>query len=231
MRDGCGIYGDFEEMEELVKGIKTGEDALKRASVRSVNRTATSCTTFISKKIREDYKVKAKDVRKSLKIIKANFSRIEATIVGSGKPGIPIYNFYPTPRRVPSTLHKKGVWNTRTIVVNGRLVTKQVMNEGSDKYGPKSGIKVMIRKGRRKRIHGAFIQQLSSGHIGVFQRIKGAPKSRTGRTKIKELFGPSPVRLMESDHIQIPLDDFAEETLTKNMSHEAEVYLRREGLL
>lgn len=207
--DGYGIYGDVDELAALVKGIKIGEEALLRATVRAVNKTATSVRSEASRLIRKDYRVLDKDVKSRLKIRKANFSRIEAIIFGSQSPGVPLYKFAPTPKRTPSTKRTKA-----------------------GGYTPKSGIKAMVKKGQRKVVRDAFIQRMSSGHIGVFKRVENQRMSlKTKRTVIEELYGPSPLRLLDSDHIQIPLDDFTGELLEKNTQREAEYYLKKAGLL
>lgn len=231
--EGYGIYGDIEEFEELVKGIRIGEEALKKATVRSVNDTARSCIPFLSKKIREDYNIKARDIKATLRIKKANYSNMEAVILGKGKHGIPLSKFSPTPKRIPSTIHKPGVWKSRYTWWGKRLKGRDMV-PGSDKYLPKKGIKVLVRKGQRKVVRNAFVAQMPSGHIGVFRRMgKGLGKwwDQSDGGRIEELFGPSPIRIMESDHIQIPLDDFAGQTLDKNIRRHADYYLKKAGLL
>lgn len=233
---GYGIYGDFEELEEMVKGLKVGEEALKKATASAVNKTAVSCRAFVVKKIREDYNIRAGDIRAALNIYKANKnqSRIEAQLYGDGSPGIPLSKFSPTPRRVPSTIHQKGVWQDR-YTWWGKKMKTQVMVPGSDKYLPKAGIKVMVRKGRRKLVRDAFVAQMPNGKIGVFRRKERGMGNwwnvASKEAAIEQLYGPSPIRLIDSDYIQIPLDDFAGDTLDKNMQHEAEFYLAKAGLL
>ena len=211
---GYVIYGDIEELEDMVKGIKLGEKALRNATVRAINKTATSSVHFISKLIRKDYNVKAYEIKRVLNISKANKrqANVQAQLYGSGKPGIPLYKFAPTPSRVPSTRRTK-----------------------SGGYTPKGGIKVLVTKGQRKVVADAFVAQMPNGKIGVFkERERGIGNwwnAFRSKSRIKQLYGPSPIRLIDSDHIQIPLDDFVGDTLDKNMKHEADFYLKKAGLL
>jgi len=215
------INGDLEEMRELTKGIAAAEPALKRATVSALNKTIVSTRAYAVKLITGDYRVKAKAVRRELIIARANFRRMVARIVGEGSPGIPLYQFYPTPKRVPSTIHKQGRW----------LIKDKAMVPGSDKYLPRGGVKVMVTKGQRKMVRGAFLARMPSGHVGLFRRKEEGTgnwwDAFSGKQKIEELYGPSPLRLLDQDRYQEPVDDFAGDELDKNMLHEATFYLKK----
>lgn len=225
------ITGDLEELRELTKGIALAEKTLKRATVSALNKTAVSGRAWLTKAVSKEFNIKQKDVRAAITISKANYSRLRADLSGSGSPGIPLSRFAPTPRRVPSTIHKEG----RKVVVmgkRGRPLKRLRTVPGSDRYLPGAGIKVMVRRGSRKLVRGAFVATMDSGHVGVFRRAEDGRWGLRSRSQvIEELYGPSPFRILEGDEFHIPFDDFIGETLDKNMAHEADFYLRREGVL
>jgi hypothetical protein len=225
------ITGDLEELRELTRGIPLAEKTLKRAVVSALNKTATSGRAWLTKAVAKEYNLKQKDVRAAITISKANYTRMRAELSGTGSPGIPLVKFSPTPRRVPSTIHKEG----RKVVAmgkRGKPLKRLRTVPGSDRYLPGAGIKVMVRRGRRKLVRGAFVAKMDSGHVGVFRRAgDGRWGLRGRRTVIEELYGPSPFRILEGDEFHIPFDDFIGETMDKNMAHEADFYLRREGVL
>lgn len=197
------INAAFEDLQEILGSVKGTEPALKKATVSALNKTIVSERAEAVRLIRKDFNVKASDVRNALTISKANAGRLEARMFGDGSPGIPLYDFSPAPKSAPSTRRRgKG-------------------------YTPAKGISVMVTKGNRKRITGAFVARMKSGHIGVFQRVEGKFTRDRKRQAISEKFGPSPIRILESDRYAIPLDDFASETLDKNMQHEAEFFLKK----
>lgn len=196
------ITGDINELIKLTKGISLAEPTLKKATVSAVNKTIVSTRAYGVREMAKEYKVTQKQVRDELKISRASLNRLEARIVGAGSPGIPLYNFSPTPNRTPSTKRLKA-----------------------GGYSPKSGIKVMIHRGIRKVVKGAFIARMQSGHVGVFKR------SKDGQLPIDELFGPSPLRILDRPVYHDKIDKFAAETMDKNMAHEAEYYLKRAGIL
>lgn len=216
------IRGDIDEIRELTKGIKAAEPALMRAAVSAINKTATSVRGFAVKLINKDYNVKQKAIRAELHIKRANFKKRTARIIGESSPGISLYKFSPTPKRIPSTIHKPGRW----------MIKLRGMVPGSDRYLPKGGIKVMVTRGKRKMVEGAFIARMSSGHVGIFRR---ADNNRVGlrsrKTVIEELYGPSPIRLLDQDRYQIPLDDHAGDEMDKNMAREANYYLKKYKVL
>lgn len=74
--------------------------------------------------------------------------------------------------------------------------------------------------GGRSRVSNAFIAKMGTGHRGVFVRREKA------RLPIKELWGPSLVRVFEK--LLPELADLARETLTKNLKHEISYALSKE---
>lgn len=61
------------------------EDIILKATVRTLNKLIRKSQTAISKAVRAEYTIKAKDLKKSTKIQKANKNKIEAAIVVKGK--------------------------------------------------------------------------------------------------------------------------------------------------
>ena len=199
------ISASFQDMMEKLKGVPVIESAIKAATASAVNKTAVSVRAEAVRMLRKDYNLKATDIRSLLEIRKATADRTEATIYGSGSPGVPLYGFDPTPKRVPSTAR-----------------------EGKS-YSPIGGVSVMVTRGSRKQVTGAFAAQMRSGHAGVFQRVPGRRMRGGKKEAIKELFGPSPIKILASDKYAIPLDDYAADTLDRNIVHEVDFYLSRMG--
>lgn len=218
------IQGDIDAMHELTRDLRLSEKVMRQATVSATNKTIVSTRAFAVKEISKEYKVTQKDIRSELRIVRANYRRMEAKIIGSGSPGVPLYKFSPTPKRVPSTIHKKGKSEDRYTWWGKQLKTKARIS-GTDKYLPKKGIKVMIHRGSRKVVKDAFIAKMRSGHVGVFKRVDSK------QLPIRGLFGPSPLRIIDSDFYRDKIDEYAGQIINKNMAHEANYYLRRAGVL
>lgn len=189
-------------VQKVFAGLKIASSEMRKAEVSATNKTAVSTRSYVVKAIAKDYRVKQKDIRKELNLSRATYKNPVADIWGGGSPGIALYDFAPTPKRTPSTKRTKR-----------------------GKYTPKTGIKVMVRRGNRKVVKGAFIAKMRSGHIGVFRRSdkKGLP--------IDELFGPSPIRLADADYLKPKIDIFVGATMDKNIAREADYYLKRAGVI
>lgn len=209
------IVGDTADLQELVGGLKVGEKVLQKATISALNKTITSVRAELVRMVTAEFKVRAKDVRAEIGLSRAHargqWVRLEAKLLGEGSPGIPLYRFGVLPRRSPSTKRLK-----------------------SGDYRPLKGVSVMVRKGKRKTVTGAFVATMPSGHVGVFQRASFGSGNvgwwaNHGRA-IKELYGPSPVKMLASDRYHIPLEDFAGERFEKNMEHEADFFMQKMGL-
>ena len=113
------------------------------ATVRALNRAATSTRAEAARRIRDAYNIKVNVARDQMRIERANRSRLVAEIVVSGRP-IPLLEF---------AARAVNPWN-----VKGR------------KHRPGGGVSVQIKRGARKLRRGAFIAVMGTGHRGVFQR-------------------------------------------------------------
>ncbi|BDD88705.1 phage tail protein [Desulfofustis limnaeus] len=229
MLNGFEITGDIDELRELTKGIAVAEKALKRAVVSALNKTAVSGRAWLVKAVPKKYNLKAKDIRASITISKANFNRPQAVLFGG--PGVALMKYSPDPDTPPSTRQMEG-FRVSIVGRRGMRTTRKRTLPGTNKYFPLRGISVEIHRGSRKVVDGAFVAKMPSGHVGVFRRAKDGRKGkRSRRTVIEELYGPSALRILDSDADHIPFDDFIGETLDKNMAHEADYYLKKEGVL
>lgn len=199
------LLHDKSDLESLLKALKVLPKGLEKATSRAINKTLTATRAYMVKAVREDYAVKAKDVRSELVIRRATWGNLEGSIKGSGSPGVPLIRFARM-RRVPSTKRLK-----------------------SGGYAPKVGVPVLVRKDRGKGpAKGVFLARMKSGHVGAFKRTGGLSKS--GGAAIREAYGPSPIKILASERYDERIDDFADETMQKSLQHEADFVLKQMGL-
>lgn len=102
----------IERAELLLKNIPGGID---KAVVRAINRSVDRAQTATVKKVRDRYYIKAGDVRKTIKVKKANYSDQIAIIRSTGSP-VALSKFKITPSKPPQKRTKKPV---RARVVKG----------------------------------------------------------------------------------------------------------------
>lgn len=198
---------DTRDIKALLKDLTFVPRGLEKATSRAINKTLVSTRAYMIKTYREDYVGKAKDIRKELHIRRSTWSTMTGMITGQGSPGIPLLKFVRGSKAAPSTKRLK-----------------------SGEYRPKAGVPVVIRKSRGKiPAHGVFLAKMKSGHIGAFKRIPGR-KAATGRPAIREVYGPSPIKILASDRYDQRIEDFADRTMDKNLRHEADYVLRQMGI-
>ena len=200
------LHADKQDIEDFMTMLKIFPKGLEKATSRAINKTLVSTRAFMVKMVREGYVVKAKDVRGQLHIRKSNWNKLHGKVHGASSPGVPLFLFVRGSKKTPSTRRLK-----------------------SGAYRPRVGVPVLIRKSKgKKSAKGVFLAKMPSGHIGAFKRVGG--HARTGKQAIREAFGPSPIKILASDHYDEQIDDFADKTLQKNFQHEADYALKKMGL-
>lgn len=200
------LHAVTEDISDLLSTLKVFPQGLEKAASRAINKTLVTTRAHMVKVVREDYAMKAKDVRSELHIRKATWKKLYGKVHGAGSPGVPLFAFVRGSKNAPSTRRLK-----------------------SGAYRPAVGVPVLIRKQKGKMAaKGVFLSKMPSGHIGAFKRTGGL--ARTGRPAIREAFGPSPINVLASDRYDEQIEDFADEVFQKNLQHEADFVLQQMGL-
>lgn len=202
------IRANIEDLKRLLPAIQAVPKGLDTAVARALNKTITGARTDAVAMIRRDYNLKAGLIRADLRIIRASASKLQAVLRGEGSPGIVMIDSGVLPRRVPSTVRTKG------------------------RYTPAVGISAMIKKGKRTTFPGAFVARMPSGHVGVFLRREDGSRMRSkNRVAIRQMYGPSAIKLLAGDRYDEELENKIEERWEKDLQHEARNVLRKAGLL
>ncbi len=196
--------------EKLIRALKATPKGFEKAATRAINKSLVSTRAHMVKLVREDLAVKAKDVRGQLAISRASWTRQYGRIIGTGSDGIPLLNYVKGSKKAPSTRRLR-----------------------SGAYRPQIGVPVVIYKSRgRQSARGVFIQRMRSGHVGAFKRtgIGDGRRTSTGRSEIKERYGPSPFKILASDRYDKKLSKFTDQVMQKNVAHEVDRELKKLGL-
>lgn len=105
-------------------------------------------------------------------------------------------------------------------------------------YGKKAVKASVMRSGGQVVFENAFIAQMKSGHLGIFEgkgtwRRSTRPTKTGGNTenneKIKELFGPSVPRMAENAVVLQSVEDRVNEVINQRIDHEIERLLSGNG--
>ena len=211
---------DTSDIRDLIAVLKVVPGQMEIASSRSINKALTRTRTEMVRLVRSEYAVKAGTVRKELAILRATPRDLVGRIKGESSPGIPLKEFART-KKVPSTKRTKGFVQTKA----------GYMTRG---YLPKVGIPVLVRKDKGKLpASGVFLARMKSGHIGAFKRTTAGTGNWWATNHgqgIREVYGPSPIKILSSDRYDEQVDDFAGNVMEEELIRQADVLLRKAGL-
>ncbi|MFY0521018.1 phage tail protein [Lysinibacillus sp. UGB7] len=98
-----------------------------------------------------------------------------------------------------------------------KLMTFRVSPNGPKKV---KQVTVGVKKGSRKRIKGAFVTGMNSGHVNVFTRVTKK------RLPIRGHYGPSVPQMIGNESVVSVVENKAYDVLDKRLEHEINRLLR-----
>jgi hypothetical protein len=181
------------------------------AIARAINHTLAKAKTAASREIRQEYNVKAKELKAGLSINKTSRTFTEGMLIATGRP-LPLIAFGAR----QNFTYVRGAHGSRKLKGGG--VSVDVM-------------------GQRKIIKGAFIATMDSGHTGVFARGKYSGNGFDFREKrlvkkgndlaINELTTSSVPKMMQNNAVIKNLTLLLERDFPARLQHEASRLLSR----
>lgn len=189
--DDVSIVIDSEDMDRASVFVETFGKKAEVGLRQAINRALAGVKTDAAREVREEYTVKAGDVKKSFRISKAGRLMV-GKAVSSGYR-IPLIKFGSSPKK-PRYPHKFPSVTGKKVSVRVKRDRKALQKEG-DRY--------------------PFVAMMPSGHIMIARRVFDA------RLSISELYGPSVPSMIASDNNRIKdeLQKGAEVRFNKNLDH------------
>lgn len=206
---GIRIEINQSQIDHVNKMLYTLPNQAKVVFRNSIDRGLIAARTQAAKEIRERYDIKTGNVKANQTIRLKRAEQTGSDVVGEilfAGTKIPLYKFHPSP--------------------SARRYTKRFVN---GRYGwrvttPVSAADIR-EKGMLQRPKG-FIATFQSGHTGIFRRTSG--ETRTGKTKLKEYWGPSVADMLEYPEARKAVQDRASEIVAKRLDQE--LYRMLKGL-
>lgn len=200
-----------------VKGVKEAMEMFDpqkviQAARKSLQRVSNSAITHASKEIRKEYNIKAKDLRKFLRLtIRPRGNLLAAVITGTGM-GLALASF---------EAKQVGVKTAKGSFQYTRRATRSV----SLRFGGDVTVRVKTSSGRKvvtgKYGNKPFIARMKSGHLGVWIR------QDKKRLPIKQLFGPGVGGLFGTKRIMDSTKVHVNETFSKEFRRNLDYVLGR----
>lgn len=187
--------------EKLVKEaydlFADNHKVVRIAAAKAINRANTAVQKEVSKAIRKNYEISAKNIKKGFKLKRATAGQPMGAVISRGTPTlITHFKLKPDPTKMMAALR------------NGAIAGKSV--------GP---ISVKVKKGSSfVPVRGLFIQKSSrSGYAGAMQRyVKSA-------YPLHIPYGPSVPQMFGNEETLAELIPVAEEVLNDRFLHEITV--------
>ena len=199
----------FQKAEQMLADVPGGMDrALKSATKRAVSFLRTQST----KEIRQRYDITRKDIRaeQNIRVNYRYFNGIEARVSFRGNK-IPLWRYGGSSPKTPTVNPDKTVM----AIVNGNL---RPVHPGIAAAGHQ------LVSTSPTTFSRAFVAQMKSGHIGIFERTGG--KTATGDAEIKELMGSSVPQMVGDDEVKERLGDQAMEKFEERLMHEVDAIVK-----
>lgn len=192
----------LDHAAKVLAGISGGvEKAVKSA----LPRAASSLRGESVKAIKTKYDISAANIRskQSISIRYSYGSESAAYIRFSGKK-IPLYRYNGTSPKIPT-------FQDKTVFVDLNGTVKPVR--------PGVAASAHQLKGTSPtKFDNAFVAEMESGHIGIFERTGGVTSS--GGNQIRELMGSSVPQMLGSESVTAKLAESASKKFEERMEHE-----------
>lgn len=189
---------EVERANKLLAGIEGGpQKALYNAIKRGQAKVRTETTRAIS----GAYAITQQNIRAA--------TNIKSRIFSSGNEIIGEVEY--AGHKIP--LHRFSVSPQKPAVDTKTWITAKLM-EGWKTLHPSLPVSATIKRGgQRTTSTTAFVAQMKSGHIGVFERLAGT-------NKIRERMGLATAQMARNSMVLEDVERQAQETVTKRLDHE-----------
>ncbi|MBY0088115.1 phage tail protein [Brevibacillus brevis] len=178
----------IEKAERLLQHIPGGA---QKALSRSMNRAVDSAKTEASRKARETYHIRHKDVLDTIKVSKSSPSDLSAMVLSRGHV-LPLTKFITRPNKPQPAKAAALRWNK----------------------GRPFNLVVRVKRGEGGSIKKAFVAQMKSGHLGVFHR------SNKNRLPLVQRFGPSVPEMLGNIRVTDAVERRATAVMDERLDHE-----------
>ncbi len=189
--------GLIEHAMRTLQGVPNGAPV---ALSRAINRATEGMRTDITKTVTEQYAVRAGDVRATMKLVRANPSRLEASVHIEG-PRIPLIRFKTSPTKPPKT----------------KIPTTRVM---TSRAGGFQGYKGAFVQRMDSGHVGVFHRR------GEKRIMKSGSAAGKERQPIAEWYGPSIAEMSGAPSITQVIEQGAYSRMEKTLDHEIGRMLR-----
>lgn len=193
MRNELGLQLNISipDVKEVQAQMVTAKNKAPLAVQRAINSTIKQVSRDVGKEAKQKYIISQPEVRKTLHLKKATKKDLTGVVSSRDDKKPRLYGFKVTPKDVRTAPWPGNQPPSAEPQEDGE---EQEANSGNTK--PEFYAARIKKRVKEKNLTGnsgrskAFVAKMKSGHIGVFERMKGT-KTKGGKEKLAELYGMS----------------------------------------
>lgn len=194
---GLKLHISVPSIQSVEQQMLTQKEKAPVALQRAINSTITQVSKMVAKEAKEKYIIKQPEVKKTLKLKKATRRDLTGIVSSSDNKKTRLYGFKVTPKEIITDPAKKPE------VYLARAKKRVADKEMGGSYD------------RSK----AFVAKMKSGHIGIFERMKGT-KTKGGKEKMAELYGMSIPSMIKSQDVAFAIQSKGQKYLEAQVQKE-----------
>lgn len=188
---GLQLNISIPDVKEVQAQMVTAKNKAPLAVQRAINSTIKQVSRDVGKEAKQKYIISQPEVRKTLHLKKATKKDLTGVVSSRDDKKPRLYGFKVTPKDVRTAPWPGNQPPSAEPQEDGE---EQEANSGNAK--PEFYAARIKKRVKEKNLTGnsgrskAFVAKMKSGHIGVFERMKGT-KTKGGKEKLAELYGMS----------------------------------------
>lgn len=195
---GLQLNISVPDIKEVQAQMVTAKNKAPLAIQRAINSTIKQVSRDVGKEAKQKYIISQPEVRKTLHLKKATKKDLTGVVSSRDDKKPRLYGFKVTPKDVRTAPWPGNQPPSAEPQEDGE---EQEANSGNAK--PEFYAARIKKRVKEKNLTGnsgrskAFVARMKSGHIGVFERMKGT-KTKGGKEKLAELYGMSIPSMIKS---------------------------------
>ena len=193
----------LSKAEKLLAGIEGG---IEKATRSAMQRAVSNLRTNSSKIIREKYDISESALRMKENVtVRYSYSSGIIAFVNFSGYKLPLFRYGGASPKNPQW--DRSGWVSAMIQGKWRRVHPSLAASGHQ-----------LKSTSPTKFENAFVAQMESGHIGIFERTGGA--TSTGGDAIKEIMGSSIPQMLGNKEVEEKLAEKAREKFEERLDHE-----------
>lgn len=195
---GLQLNISVPDIKEVQAQMVTAKNKAPLAVQRAINSTIKQVSRDVGREAKQKYIISQPEVRRTLHLKKATKKDLTGVVSSRDDKKPRLYGFKVTPKDVRTAPWPGNQPPSAEPQEDGE---EQEANSGNAK--PEFYAARIKKRVKEKNLTGnsgrskAFVAKMKSGHIGVFERMKGT-KTKGGKEKLAELYGMSIPSMIKS---------------------------------